>query len=222
MHATDHTTDSRDGDGTAGRPMSLADIESAYAEHADTFARFEWADRLFVGRHRRRQFGDADGRVLDVACGTGTNFAYLPDSADLVGVDLSAEMLAKARDRLADLDRDGDLHEMDAQRLAFPDDSFDTVISALSTCTFPDPVAALDEMARVCRPGGRVLLLEHGESDRWPIARYQHWRSDAHYETAGCRWTQEPLDHVRAADLDVESTRTAFLGMVTGIEATPA
>jgi len=126
-------------------------------------------------------------------------------------------MLAVAENR----DRDADLYEMDAQNLAFPDNSFDTVISALSTCTFPNPVAALNEMARVCRPDGRILLLEHGESDASLLARYQHWRRDAHYATQGCRLTQEPMDHVTAANLTAETVETALFGIITTVEATP-
>jgi ubiquinone/menaquinone biosynthesis C-methylase UbiE len=110
---------------------------------------------------------------------------------------------------------------MDAQSLDFPDDSFDTVISALSTCTFPDPGAALREMDRVCRPDGRILLLEHGRSDVGPIARYQEWRADAHYAKAGCRWTQEPLAVARDAGLDVVAADSALFGIVTTIEARP-
>jgi len=59
---------------------------------------------------------------------------------------------------------------MDAQALEFPDDSFDTVISSFSTCTFPDPIAALHEMERVCTPDGEILLLEHRRSDAAPLA----------------------------------------------------
>lgn len=208
--------DSRD-DPAGDRPMSVADIRAAYAEQADVFHRFEWFDRRIVGRYRRALFGGVDGTVLDVACGTGTNFPYLAPTADLVGIDVSPAMLEKARDRLDDLAIDGQVQQMDAQALAFEDDRFETVVSALSTCTFPDPVAALREMERVCVPGGRILLLEHGLSDVGPIARFQEWRSDAHYRTAGCRWTQEPLALVEAAGLDVVRSRSAFLGMITMI-----
>jgi ubiquinone/menaquinone biosynthesis C-methylase UbiE len=202
--------------------MSTREVGATYDAHAATFARFDRLDRLLTGRLRRRQFGAATGRVLDVACGTGTNFPFVPESADLVGVDVSAGMLAHARETLADLGRDGDLYRMDAQRLAFPDDSFDTVVSALSTCTFPDPVAALDEMARVCEPGGSVRLLEHGESSVGPLARFQHWRGDAHYERFGCRWTQHPLETVAASALRVESSDRRALGLLTTVDARPA
>jgi len=203
------------------RPKSLADIRDAYEGYADWIARFEWLDRLFTGRHRRRRFGDAAGRVLDVACGTGTNFRYLPDGIDLVGIDISPAMLERAADELDRLPLDGRLQQMDAQALDFDDDSFDTVISALSTCTFPDPVAALNEMARVCEPDGRVLLVEHGRSDNELLARYQEWRADAKYAQAGCRVTQEPPEIADRADLDVEAVETAQFGRLTTIEATP-
>ena len=163
-----------------------------------------------------------DGKVLDVACGTGTNFRYLPETVELVGIDISPDMLANAEDQLIDLGRDGTLKEMDAQNLEFADDSFDAVISALSTCTFPDPVAALQEMDRVCKPEGTIRLIEHGRSDVGAIARFQEWRADAHYAKMGCRWTQEPRNLVEAADLSIEDTSTGLLGMITTFEIAPS
>ncbi|WP_435180825.1 class I SAM-dependent methyltransferase [Halorussus sp. AFM4] len=223
---TDGSDDDLDGppgsDPAGDRPMSLAEIRDSYAEYADWMERFDWFDRLLTGRARRRQFGDAAGRVLDVACGTGTNFRYLPRTVELVGVDISPEMLAKAEARLDRLGRDGTLRRMDAQHLAFDDDSFDTVVSALSTCTFPDPVAALREMERVCRPDGRILLVEHGRSSVGPIARFQDWRADAHYRQAGCRWNQEPLAVAERAGLTITEARTGPLGILTAIEADPS
>lgn len=204
------------------RPMSIEEIRASYAECAPWIDRFDWLDRRLTGRYRRRLFGDAEGRVLDVACGTGVNFRYLPPTADLVGIDVSPEMLSKARDRLERLERDGTLREMDAQALEFDDDSFDTVISSLSTCTFPDPVAAIEEMDRVCKPTGRILLLEHGRSDVGPLARFQDWYADAHYATAGCRWNQKPLELVLRAGLPVREASTHALGIITLIDARPS
>lgn len=204
------------------RPMSVEEIRTSYAECAQWADRFDWLNRRLTGRYRRRLFGDADGRVLDVACGTGANVPYLPRTVDFVGVDISPEMLAKARNRLERLEVEGSLEEMDAQALEFDDDSFDTVISSLSTCTFPDPVAAIEEMYRVCKPTGRILLLEHGRSDFGPLARFQDWRADAHYATAGCRWNQEPLKLVLSVGLPVREASTHVLGVITLIEARPS
>jgi len=219
MSLDSDVTDPTDSD--TDRPMSSGDIAALYDDLADQYDRWDWANRLFSGPLRRRAFGDASGRVLDVACGTGTNFRYLPPTAQLVGVDVSADMVAAARAELAELRRGGTVYRMDAQDLEFPDDSFDTVISALSTCTFPDPVAALSELARVCRPDGRVLLLEHGRSDAELVGRFQDWRADAHYEQHACRWTQDPLDHFSGTDLTVVESETFALGMVSVIEARP-
>ena len=203
------------------RSKSAEEIADAYASVADKLARWQRLDRLFAGRYRRRQFSDANGRVLDVACGTGQNFRYLSSSSEVVGIDISGEMLAHARTELDRLDLDGTVHQMDAQALDFDDDSFDTVISSLSTCTFPDPVAALSEMGRVCAPDGRILLLEHGRSHIGPIARFQDWRADAHFEKHSCRWNQEPLEIVAASPLTVVDSSSAFLGIITAIEARP-
>ncbi len=202
------------------RQTSIADIRETYATQADRMDRLSWLNRLFTGRYRRDLFGRAGGRVLDVACGTGLNLRYLPASVEYVGVDISPEMLTRARKRHGD-DPDATFREMDAANLAFDTDSFDTVISSLSTCTFPDPVSALQEMGRVCRPGGRILLLEHGRSDADLLARFQDWRADAHFEKHACRWTQDPLENVAAAGLPVSDVTTGLFGTLTAIEAGP-
>ena len=208
-------------DPAADRHKSARDVQSTYAEVADRFARWAWLDRLFTGRFRRRQFGDARGRVLDVACGTATNAQFVPEGTEYVGIDVSVDMLEQAAANVEWLSRRENLLEMDAQALEFDDDSFDTVISSLSTCTFPDPVAALSEMGRVCAPDGRILLLEHGRSHIGPIARFQDWRADAHFEKHSCRWNQEPLEIVAASPLTVVDSSSAFLGIITAIEARP-
>lgn len=203
------------------RSKSSEEIADAYADVADELYRWRQLDRLFAGRYRRGQFGHANGRVLDVACGTGRNFRYLSSSSEVVGIDISDEMLAHARDELDRLGLDGTTHRMDAQALDFPDDSFDTVISSFSTCTFPDPITALHEMERVCAPDGEILLLEHRRSDAAPLAWLQDWRAESHYEANGCRLNHDPLKTVEQADLVVQNTSTALFGLVSTIEATP-
>jgi ubiquinone/menaquinone biosynthesis C-methylase UbiE len=207
--------------GTDRHRQSLADIRETYAEKADMMARMDRLDRLLTGRYRRSAFRTAEGRVLDVACGTATNYRCLPDGTEYVGIDLSPEMLAAADDRYPELERGETLLEMDAQSLAFPDDSFETVVSSLSTCTFPDPLAALAEMNRVCKPDGQVLLLEHGRSDVGAISAFQNWRADAHFEKHNCRWNQEPLAIVAESPLDVREYATWVFGILTGIRAEP-
>ncbi|HKJ59494.1 MAG TPA: class I SAM-dependent methyltransferase, partial [Halobacteriales archaeon] len=166
-------------------------------------------------------FSRAAGRVLDVACGTGVNFPYLPDGVELVGVDLSPEMAARARARAAELGLDAEVRVGDAVDLPFDAGSFDTVVSSLSTCTFPDPVATLREMDRVCSPEGRILLFEHGRSSLGPVARFQDWWAPRHFDKHGCRWNQEPADLVAEAGLEAVEVRRSLLGVLTRMVVRP-
>jgi ubiquinone/menaquinone biosynthesis C-methylase UbiE len=219
---TDDAPREADGTGSAGNPAHTnADVRETYREQAGAMDRFDWVNRLFTGRWRGRLFGKASGRVLDVACGVGTNARYVPGADEYVGIDISPDMLAKAKDRLEGRKQETTLHEMDAQSMEFADNTFETVISSLSTCTFPDPVEALSEMGRVCRREGRVLLLEHGRSSVGPVARFQDWRADTHFEKHSCRWNQEPREVVGRSPLSVERSESGFLGVVTAIEARP-
>ncbi|MBX6378065.1 MAG: class I SAM-dependent methyltransferase [Clostridia bacterium] len=192
----------------------------------DRFARWydltealpEW---LLLRRLRRHLLGQARGDVLEVAAGTGRNLPYYPPECRLTLADLSPGMLAVARRRAERLGRPVTLHVMDAQALALPSRSFDTVVSTMSTCTFPDPVTALREMARVCRADGRVLLLEHGRSDRPWLARWQDRKAPAPARRLGCHWNRDPLALVGRAGLEVLKAQRYALGMVYLIEARP-
>jgi ubiquinone/menaquinone biosynthesis C-methylase UbiE len=164
---------------------------------------------LIFRRLRSRLLKSAVGQVLEVAAGTGVNLGHYPSSVNIVSIDLSLAMLARARSRGASR-----VAVMDAGQLAFRDALFDTVVSTLGTCTFPDPVEALREMRRVCRPGGRILLLEHGRSTRPRVAAWQDRRAAKHAAYLGCWWNREPLDHVRRAGLEPRAATRSFLGMV--------
>ena len=158
----------------------------------------------------------ASGNVLEVAVGTGRNFPYYPRSCRVTGVDLSGGMLDRARIRAERLGMHVDLHTMDAEHLLFSAKSFDTVVSTLATCTFPDPVAALREIARVCR--GTILLLEHGRSDREWIGRLQDRFAGRFVAQLCCHWNREPLSNVLAAGIRIHRHRRSCLGMLHVIE----
>lgn len=201
---------------------STEEIQAAYDdEEAAKYAEVHWLKRRIAGRTRRRQFGDATGRVLDVACGTGSNFPYLPESAATVGIDVSTPMLARARSKADELGRDIELKQMDAQRLSFEKDSFDHVISALSTCTFPDPIEALNEMGRVCHPDGQIRLLEHHKWNAPVLGRVTERMNEGDYERVGCRLYEDPTAVVRQSNLDVVTDRRWRLPPFTGIIARP-
>lgn len=134
--------------------MAADQIQKAYNEIAGQYDKKVWFDQniLGVARMKKKLLSKASGKILDVACGTGQNFAFFALNSEITAVDLSPNMLEVARVNAIKHGLNVDLSMMDAENLEFPDASFDTVVSTLSTCTFPNPVRALQEMKRVCRP----------------------------------------------------------------------
>lgn len=177
---------------------------------------------LGLRKLRRELLQRASGEILEVAVGTGKNLRFYPKDRQIIAVDLSPKMLDIARKRAKELEIDISFLVMDAENLAFPDRSFDTVVDSLSLCTFPEPVIALKEMARVCRAEGRLLLLEHGRSDREWLGRWQDRRADTHAKQLGCRWNREPLNLTIQAGLKIISARRTFFGILHVIEAAPS
>jgi ubiquinone/menaquinone biosynthesis C-methylase UbiE len=176
---------------------------------------------LGVKTLRRVLLRQASGRILEIAVGTGRNLRHYPRTCQITGVDFSPAMLEVARREGQRLGVKTRFLVMDAESLAFPDHTFDTVVSSLTVCTFADPVAALREMARVCRADGRILLLEHGRSDREWLGRWQDRRADRHAKALGCRWNREALELIRQAGLAVIAARRVFFGIFHVVEAKP-
>lgn len=129
----------------------------------NTFGRFTTEGR----RHAVEIINKRRGRVLEVGVGTGLALQYYGEHLDIVGIDLSPEMLDKARQKVADeaLDNVTGLHEMDAGELTFPDESFDTVVAMYTLTVVPDPVKVMRELQRVCKVGGQVFLVNHFSQD---------------------------------------------------------
>lgn len=169
---------------------------------------------LLMNRLRRRQFSGVDGAVLDVACGTGENFPYLERADSVVAFDLSPAMIDEARRRAQQLRMDVALAVGDAQMMPFPDGVFDNVVSGFSSCTFPDHVAAFREMVRVTRPGGQVLLVEHGRSSVGLIAGRQDRNIERVLERSACRNNRDVLAEIAEAGLTPSSVGTSHLGML--------
>lgn len=117
------------------------------------------------------------GRILDVGVGTGIALPHYTQSASVVGVDLSEAMLHRARKRVATqrLRNIEGLAVMDAERLAFPDASFDVVVAQYVINTVPQPEATLDEFARVLKPGGEIVLLNRIGAETGPRRTVERW-----------------------------------------------
>jgi ubiquinone/menaquinone biosynthesis C-methylase UbiE len=161
----------------------------------------------------------AEGRVLEIAIGTGRDLPYYRADTTITGIDLSSAMLAIARTRASELGRQVDLHEGDAQRLPFDDESFDTVVCALSLCSIPNPAAAIAEMRRVLVPGGTLLLLDHIASSWAPIRAAQWLVERVTIRAAGEHFTRRQLPLVEAAGFEVVEAVRLKAGTVERILA---
>src|SRR5499427_1588252 len=176
-------------------------------------------EKIQLGGGREWLGQRAQGRVLEVAIGTGRNLPYYPADVTVTGIELSPAMLAIARQRAADLGRDVGFQEGDAEHLPAGDASFDTVVCALSLCTIPDPAAAIGEMKRVLVPGGRLLLLDHIGST-WPPVYAAQWLFERiTIRAAGEHFTRRQLPLVRAAGFQVVETERLKAGTVERVHA---
>jgi ubiquinone/menaquinone biosynthesis C-methylase UbiE len=187
-------------------------IYDKQAPHYDTVITVaEWL--LFRGGRQWacRQVRD---KVLEVGVGTGRNLPFYPPEVHLTGIELSPAMLARARVRADQMDRPADLRQGDAQRLPFRDASFDSVIATLTLCSIPDDMAAVAEMARVLRPGGRLVLLDHVASPVRVVRWTQRLLQPASLRLAADHLLREPEAAVRAAGLEIEQLSRSTLGMV--------
>ena len=124
-----------------------------------TFGKFASEGR----KHAVEIINAREGRVLEVGVGTGLSLPLYGRHLDIVGIDLSPEMLEKARNRVATeaIDNVTGLHEMDASKLTFANESFDTVVAMYVMTVVPEPEKVMRELSRVCKPGGEVLLVNH-------------------------------------------------------------
>ena len=118
-------------------------------------------------RHAVEVINESDGRVLEVGVGTGLSLPDYDNGLEIVGIDLSPEMLDKARERVTKegLSNVAGLHVMDAGDLQFPDASFDCVVAMYVITVVPDPEKVMRELARVVKPGGEVMLVKHFSQD---------------------------------------------------------
>ncbi len=166
------------GSDVATRALSVTAVENDFVArvYENIASVYDWTfgPTLHPGRmHALQRMGILAGdRVLEVGIGTGINAGLYPRDCAITGVDFSGPMLEKARERV-DRKRLSNVRllEMDAADLKFPDNSFDIVYAPYVISVVPDPVAVAREMRRVCRRGGRIVILNHFRS-RNPVGAF--------------------------------------------------
>jgi phosphatidylethanolamine/phosphatidyl-N-methylethanolamine N-methyltransferase len=159
------------GADVATRALSVTAVETDFVAgvYEKLASVYDWVfgPTLHAGRLQamQRMAISPNDRILEVGVGTGINLGLYPRDCEVTGVDLSEGMLEKAHERVAEKTmRNVRLLQMDATQLIFPDHAFDIVYAPYLVSVVPDPVAVAREMKRVCRPGGRIIILNHFRS----------------------------------------------------------
>ena len=190
-------------------------VRRFYGRSAKSYDRWmRFYDRLLLDDRRRSICARSKGRTLELAVGTGLNLPLFPREVDLVGIDLSAEMLAIAGRRAGELGLQVDLKVDDAQALDLPDCSFDTVVATLFLSTVPDPRRASAERARVLKPGGQLLLLDHVRSPTSVVRALQRLLDPLMSRVFRVHLLRDPLYYLEPPGFRIESCERSRGGLI--------
>lgn len=205
-------------EGTTGK------IQHRYNRQAGRYNLFEAPAELLWRRWRPRQWGriPSGSRVLEIGVGTGKNIPWHPPDVSVTAVDFSPKMLARAVPQARQHDPSPELALMDAQALGFADDSFDVAVATCVFCSVPDPVLGLQEVRRVLRPGGQLLLLEHVRSNLPVVGRVMDLCNPVVVGMQGVNINRNTVENVKRAGFQVLEVEDLLLDIVKLIVAEPA
>jgi ubiquinone/menaquinone biosynthesis C-methylase UbiE len=176
------------------------------------------AERAGLREQRHDLLTQATGATIEIGAGTGLNLPHYPPAVTrLALIEPDPHMSQRLRRRAARSGRDAEIGSATADRLPFPDASFDTAVVTFTLCSVPDEQVALREITRVLAPGGRLLFLEHVRSADPHIAAKQD-KAPFPYPLIGCHPNRDTLREIKASPLAVESVRAGELPKTPEIE----
>ena len=189
-------------------------VRSRYNRYSYVYDLFEGvAERLLFRRWRSDAITDIRGKILEVGMGTGKNLPFYHEGCDLVGIDISEKMLKRGvrRGKKNIKAEKVSLLQGDGQNLCFKDSMFDVIVTSFVLCSIPDPVAALIEMKRVLKDGGKMILLEHVKSQNLMIRLFQDLFNPLTCTLMGFNVNRDTKTNIKHGGLNIiEDRRLAF------------
>ena len=200
---------------------ATAQIQHRYNRLAPVYDRMEGVvEKMVFKEWRRLLWSKVEGpTILEIGVGTGKNLPYYPPGVRVTAIDFSEQMLARAREKARKQGFAVRLMQMDVQNLEFEDESFDTVATSFVFCSVPAPVAGLREVARVCRRGGKVIMLEHVLSSNRLIALWMNLVNPLLVRVTGANMNRRTVNNVEAAGLTIEKVTNLRFDIFKLIEA---
>jgi len=167
----------------------------------------------YMAAERKKTLAGVTGAVLEVGFGSGHNLpCYPPAVQRLVAVDPSIESAKLARKRIAAASFPVEYVALEGEKIEAPDASFDSVVSTFTLCTIPDPAAALSQLRRVLKPGGRFFFVEHGRSPELGVQRWQdRLNGIQRFAFGGCNMNRDIERLVRDAGFDFDEIEKYYL-----------
>jgi ubiquinone/menaquinone biosynthesis C-methylase UbiE len=170
---------------------------------------------------RKKIFGSAWGKTLEVAVGAGMNFAFYPPTIEYIGVDFSPEMIEKAKEAANEYNIHAEFILSDVESLSFPDNFFDTIVSSGSLCGYKNPLKVLNFFNKWCKEDGQILLLEHGLCSYPPLTWIQKLLDPLAVKMIGCHQNRDIYNLVEKSQLQILKHERGVLGYLYLIWAKP-
>lgn len=185
---------------------------------------YDMMDRMIKEQWRKDLLSQVSGKVLEAGVGTGANISYYPENIQsLTGIDFSKGMLRVAKEKAAlmFLSYPLELVEADIQDLPFSDNTFDSIVSTCVFCSVPDPVKGLNELRRVCKPDGRIYMLEHMRSENKAAGIVMDVLNPLTVRLWGANINRETLKNIEIAGLHIEKVDSLMGSVMRRIVLSP-
>jgi ubiquinone/menaquinone biosynthesis C-methylase UbiE len=184
-----------------------------------TYDFFAGVDDRRLGAEKQKLLAKLKGKILHVATGTGNDFKFFPRGMDIVSIDISPKMLEQAKVKAERYEGSIELRETDVRSLDYPDSTFDSVVTGFTFCSVPKPIAGLQELHRVLKPGGQILMLEHVRSSAIAPVGIMMDLMTLLTRQIGPELNRDTVGNVQKAGFRLRRVENVYLDVVKVIEA---